>query len=114
MEIILTEMEPMVDIEIRTRFSYYIFRITEPQERMGFLSGGRLGTEPRAAFLASIFLPANRRVNETHQLRTGYRAMFHLVGSRPCILTTSVIVELGFAARPVTSRPTIDSSAGEC
>jgi hypothetical protein len=109
MEIIVTEMEPMVDIEIRTRFSYYIFRITEPRTCKGFLSGGRLGAEPREAFLANTFLPANRCVYKTDQLGTGYRAMFHLEGSKPVILTTSVIMELRFNARPAT-----DSSAGEC
>ena len=109
MEIILTEIEPMVDIEIRTLFSYYIFRITEPKARKGFLSGGRLGAEPREAFLANAFLPANRRVSKADHLRTGYRAMFQLEGSGPHFLTTSVITELGFAAKPAN-----DSSAGEC
>src|SRR5258705_9004813 len=98
MEIIVTEMEPMVDIEIRTRFSYYIFRITEPKTCRGLLSGGRLGTKPREAFLASTFLPANCWISKSDQLETGYRAMFYLGGGGSRILTTSVITELGFAA----------------
>ena len=64
MEVILTEIEPMADIEIRTRFSHYVFRITEPKARKGFLSGGRLGAERCEAFLANIFLPANRRIRK--------------------------------------------------
>ena len=108
MEIRLTEVDPMVDIAIRTRFSYYMFRITEPEECRGFLSGGRLGSKEREAFLASTFLP-NRRISKSKQLETGYRAMFYLAGSGIHILITSVITELGFAATQTT-----DSSMGDC
>src|SRR5262245_22066433 len=109
MEIRLTDVEAMVEIAIRTLYSCYIFRITEPKECRGFLSGGRLGERPREAFLANTFLPENRYVSKTEQLETGYRAMFYLDGSGPDVLTTSVITELGFAATKTT-----DSSPGDC
>jgi len=109
MEVILTEIEPMADIEIRTRFSHYVFRITEPKARKGFLSGGRLGAERCEAFLANIFLPANRRISKADQLEIGYCAVFYLGESGSRILTTSVITKLGFAATQV-----IDSSALDC
>ena len=102
MEIRLMEVEPMVDIAIRTRNSYYIFRLTEPKACRGILSGGRLGTTPRKAFLASTFRPANCRISKLDQLETGYRAMFYLEGSGTHILTTSVITELGFAVTQTT------------
>ena len=109
MEIRLTDVEAMVEIAIRTRYSCYIFRITEPKNCIGFLRGGCLGIRPREAFLANTFLAANSRISKTDQLETGYRARFYLDGTRPQVLTTSVIIELGFAATK-----TIDSSAGDC
>ena len=109
MEIKLSEVDRMVDIAIRTRFSYYIFRITEPGTRRGFLSGGRLGTNEREAFLSSTFLPANGRVRKSKHLETGYRAIFYLAGSGMHILITSVITELGFAATKAN-----EDSPGDC
>jgi hypothetical protein len=109
MEIRLTDVEPMVDIAIRTRFSLYVFRVTEPKESRGLLSGGQLGTKPREAFLANTFLPANRWISKTDQLETGYRAMFYLEGTGPVVLTTSVITELEIGSTEVA-----ESSAGDC
>ena len=110
MEIRLIDVEPMVDIAIRTQFSYYIFRITEPRARRGFLSGGRLGTEQHEAFLACTFRPATLRTSgKLDQLETGRRALFYLEGSGTRTLTTSVITELGFVATQATA-----GSAGDC
>lgn len=108
MEIKLTELEPMVDIAIRTRFSYYIFRITEPKECRGILSGGRLGADRREAYLAGTFLPANRSVSKRERLEAGYRAMFYLEGRGSNVLTTSVITEVEFIANE-----TVDISPGD-
>jgi len=108
MEILLTDVEAMVEITILTRFSCYIFQITEPRECRGFLSGGRLGIRPREAFLANTFLATNRRISKPEQLETGYQAMFYLNGSGPDVLTTSVITELKFAATKTTD------SSGDC
>ena len=110
MEIRLIDVEPMVDIAIRTQFSYYIFRITEPRARRGYLSGGHLGTKQHEAFLACTFLPARFRTSgKSDQLETGHRALFYLEGSRTRTLTTSVITELGFVATQATA-----GSAGDC
>ena len=108
MEIRLADVKPMVDIAIRTRFSCYIFRVTKPSECRGFLSGGRLGSKPREAFLATTFLPTNRWISKTEQLETGYHAMFYLEGTGPVVLTTSVITELTFAVSEVTESPPAD------
>jgi len=99
----------MVEIGIRTQFSYYIFQVTEPTKCTGFLSGGRLGPTPREAFLANTFLSANRCISKTEQLETGYRAMFYLGPGGDHVMTTSVITELAFAAPRRT-----DSSPGDC
>ena len=110
MEIRLIDVEPMADIAIRTQFSHYIFRITEPQARRGFLSGGHLGTKQHEAFLVCTFLPETFRTSrKLDQLETGHRAMFYLEGSRTHTLTTSVITELGFVAIQATA-----GSAGDC
>ena len=110
MEIRLIDVEPMVDIAIRTQFSHYIFRLTEPQARRGFLSGGHLGIKEHEAFLACTFRPANFRTSgKSDQLETGHRALFYLDGSRTRTLTTSVITELGFVATQATA-----ASAGDC
>jgi hypothetical protein len=110
MEIRLIDVEPMVDIAIRTQFSHYIFRITEPRARKGFLSGGRLGTKQHEAFLACTFRPTNFRTGgKLDQLETGHRALFYLDGSSTHTLTTSVITELGLVATQAAAGP-----AGDC
>ena len=109
MEIRLADVEPMVEIAIWTRNSCYIFRVTEPQARKGFLSGGRLGARPREAFLANTFLATNRYISRKDQLAIGYHAMFYLDDTGPDVITTSVIIELGFAAARLA-----DSSAEDC
>lgn len=52
MEINLTEVNPSDQITIRTQFSAYNFRITDPLSGRGIPSGGRLGDEPHDAGLA--------------------------------------------------------------
>lgn len=49
MEINLTEVNPSDQITIRTQFSAYNFRITDPLSGRGIPSGGRLGDEPHDA-----------------------------------------------------------------
>ena len=109
MEISLADVEATVEIAITTVYSCYLFRLTEPKTGRGFLSGGRLGPKPRAAFLANTFLATNRYISKKGRLATGYHAMFYLDGTGPDIITTSVITELGFA---VAKPP--DSSLEDC
>jgi len=109
MEIRLADVEAMAEIAIRTRYSCYIFQLTEPKECRGFLSGGALGTRPRGAFLANTFLASNRCISDAEQLKAGYQAIFYLDGTGPDVLTTSVITELGFVSTKI-----IDSSPEDC
>ena len=109
MEIRLADVEARVEIAIRTVYSRYVFRVTEPKAGRGLLSGGRLGPKPRAAFLANTFLATNRYISKKDRLAIGYHAMFYLDGTGPDIITTSVITDLGFAV----SKP-IDSSPEDC
>ena len=109
MEIRLADVEAMVEIAIRTVYSCYIFQVTEPQACKGFISGGRLGTRPRGAFLANTFAATNRHISNTDRLATGYRAVFYLDGTGPEIMTTSVITSLAFAK----TKPA-DDSAEDC
>lgn len=109
MKISLADVEAAVEIAIRTRYSCYTFRVIEPKTGRGLLSGGRLGTKPREAFLANTFLGTNCYISKKDQLATGYKAMFYLGGTGPEIITTSVITELGFdVAKPN------DSSLEDC
>ena len=105
MEIRLAEVEPMAEIAIRTRNSCYIFCVTEPKGRRGFLSGGRLGPRPRQAFLANTFLATNRFISKKDQLVVGYLALFYLDDTGPDIIVTSVITGLEIAPRPAGSSP---------
>ena len=106
MEIRLADVEAMAEIAIRTLYSCYVFRITEPKASRGLLSGGRLGTKPRDAFLANTFLGTNGYISKKDRLATGYKAMFYLGGTGPEVITTSIITELAFAAtKPTNSSP---------
>ena len=109
MEINLADVGATVEIAIRTQYSIYVFRITEPRTGRGFLSGGRLGPKPRGAFLANAFLGTNRYISKQDRLATGYKAMFYLDGTGPEIITTSVITELRFAVTRAA-----DSSPEDC
>ena len=56
MEIRVTAMRPSDELTIRTHFSDYRFRVMDPVECKGVLSGGRLGAEQHEA----VFVESRR------------------------------------------------------
>ena len=95
MEFTLTELNPSVEISIRTQNSAYRFSLTDRRLCRGFLSGGILGGQQRDAFLAGAVLPNAVRISDSKKLETGTRALFYMdVGDQLCRLITSVITEL--------------------
>ena len=97
MEILVTTMKPNDEITIRTHFSDYSFRVMDPVECKGVLSGGRLGQAQEAVFVETISPTDNAGPSSDH-LGPGDRAVF-LVGSNKLKkLTTSTITEVVVSA----------------
>lgn len=98
MEINLTEVNLSDQITIRTQFSAYSFRITDPLKGRGILSGGRLGDEPHDAFFAGAISPVGAGPCASERLEAGYRAVFLLAGNDdPRRLTTSIVTEINLS-----------------
>ena len=94
MEITVTEMNESDEITIRTRFSDYCFRITDPVLCRGLLKGGVLGSDQCEAIFAGTIKPANLEL-EVKQLEQGSRAIFLVSRHGVDRLTTSIIHEIG-------------------
>ena len=95
MEFTITELNPSVEISIRTQNSAYRFSLTDRRLCRGVLTGGILGREQRDAFLAGTILPNAVRVSDSKKLETGARALFYMdIGDQLCRLVTSAITEL--------------------
>ena len=107
MEILVTEMNPSDEIKIRTQFSDYRFRVTDPVECRGVLTGGKLGTDLHEALLAEAIHPEACETRASVQLEPGDRAVFLFAGNELKRLTTSTITEI------VLSELT-DTSTGDC
>src|SRR5262245_6710865 len=93
MELRLTEMSASDEIKIRTQFSDYSFRLIDPHQCRGVLSGGPLRGGQMAVFAGTIS-PASSEPKPASQLEPGRRAVF-LVGTKSLNkLTTSLITEI--------------------
>ena len=97
MKLRFTDVNAGDEITIRTQFSDYSFRVTDPVQSRGSLSGGALGTQQHDAFLAEGILPASCQGDEPSHLGTGYRAVFLVGGNAFRRLTTSIIIEINLA-----------------
>jgi hypothetical protein len=80
MEIVLTHLNAMDEIFIRTRCNEYRFFVIDPSRCRGFLSGGLLASKPRDAFLAGAIFPKSDCIIESKKLETGARALFCMNG----------------------------------
>lgn len=101
MEFRVTEMNASDEIKIRTQFSDYSFRVTDPVECRGVLRGGQLDQE-HEAILVEIVRPTNS-TPISGQLEPGDRAVF-IVGSDTLKrLTTSAIAAIVFSEVPSTA-----------
>jgi hypothetical protein len=95
MEVRVTEVNASDELTIRTLFSDYTFRVTDPVQRRGLLSGGRLGDQQHEAFFAGAILPpSGQAASQSSRVETGYRAIFVIVGDCLVRLTTSIITEI--------------------
>ena len=96
MEIRVTELNASDEITIRTLFSDYSFRVTEPFQGKGVLTGGRLRQGQEAIFVERI-----RRTKAStclwDRLEPGDRAVFLIGGNNFKKLTTSTITEITLA-----------------
>jgi hypothetical protein len=96
-EINPTEVNASDQITIRTQFSAYSFRITDPLKARGLLSGGLLGDEQHDAFFAGAISPASEELHES-ELEAGYRAVFIIAGGDdPKRLTTAIVTEINLS-----------------
>src|SRR5437762_10775969 len=80
MEVILTDLNAMDEISIRTRCNEYRFFVIDPSRCRGLLNGGLLGSQPRDAFLAGAILPESHSITDSTKLETGARALFYMNG----------------------------------
>lgn len=94
MELRVTELNASDEITIRTQFSDYSFRVTDPVECRGILRGGRLGDQRREAYFAGTTLSASSQSTEPSRLETGYRFVFLIEGNGLKRLTTSIVTEI--------------------
>ncbi len=87
------DMRPNDRIVIKTRNSEYQFSVCDPGNHKGMLSGGKLGAEPREAFLIeSLSRDEYGVVRDFDGLETGGQALFYLSsGHRIERVTTSKI-----------------------
>ena len=102
MKIRLTEMNPNDEIKIRTQFSAYSFRVTNPVESRGVLCGGQLNEEHEAVFV-EIVCPTNSTKPISGQLELGDRAVFILGSEALKRLTTSAITAIVVSEMPSTA-----------
>lgn len=100
MKLRVTDVNAGDEITIRTQFSDYSFRVTDPVQCRGSLSGGPLGNQQHDAFLAEAILSASGQGCEPSRLETGYRAVFLVGGNDFRRLTTSIITEINVAQTP--------------
>jgi hypothetical protein len=96
MEIIFKDLKPDENLLIRTQNSEYRFRVIDPDERRGLLSGGSLGNIRREAVLIGT-LPDGSYIEaaDAETIKTGTRALFFLGATRGIErLITSAIKEI--------------------
>lgn len=93
--IAVKDLNVMEQISICTRNSEYQFRVLEPTERRGFLSGGQFGDEQHEAILVGGLVGNESRGRLSAGLEIGACALFYIaVKERVTRLTTSMIVNL--------------------
>jgi hypothetical protein len=97
MEIRLTDTKALDEISIRTNHSDYSFRVTDPVESRGLLSGGRLGNKPCEALFSGVLIPSTFKKRAT--LEVGTRALFYVtINNRLKFMITSLITSLAISA----------------
>lgn len=103
MELRVTEMNLSEEIMIRTQFSNYSFRVTDPVQCRGILRGGLLGSRQHDVIFVETLLPPNSDQRASPFLETGGRAVFLVGLNNPNRITTSYISEIYLSPMAVIS-----------
>src|ERR1700743_3152182 len=92
MEIKFEEIHSKDQLLIQTANSEYRFNVTDPEQRIGRLTGGTLGDNERDAVLIGSVSDKGKLADVAPALKTGERAVFYLTAKRGIEhLITSVI-----------------------
>ena len=104
MWITVKDLKQMDEVSIRTQNSEYRFRVTDPTECKGLLSGGLLGEVQHEASLCYQVGEGDQQPQFSARLEIGLCAFFH-VYVRDCLrlLTTSEILDVSLARIPTQS-----------
>jgi hypothetical protein len=100
MGITVKDLNALDEIAIRTRHSEYRFRITDPHQGRGLLTGGLFGEDEHDAIVTGSPAPADLHSHFSTQLEIGSSAFFYVsVEDSVRLLTTTTITDLTLAAR---------------
>jgi len=101
MWITVKDLKQMDEVTIRTQNSEYRFRVTDPTECKGLLSGGLLGEVQHEASLCYEVVEGDLQPQFTARLEIGRCAFFHVyVRDKLRRLTTSEILDVSLARIP--------------
>ena len=101
MWISVKDLQHMDEISIRTQNSMYRFRVTDPTECKGLLSGGLLGEAQHEASLRYVVATDGQQPQVSARLEIGGCASFHVyVRNSLRRLTTSEILDVSLAQIP--------------
>ncbi|HEX6648779.1 MAG TPA: hypothetical protein VF075_04555 [Pyrinomonadaceae bacterium] len=93
--IVITDLNAMDQISIRTQHSEYEFQVTEPAQCRGVLSGGLFGEEQHEAILTGAIAADRSQGRFSTELEIGTCAFFYVAAAESLkSLTTSVITNL--------------------
>ena len=101
MWISVKDLKQMDEISIRTQNSQYLFRVTEPVQGKGLLSGGLLGPVQHEACLCDEVSTDDQELQFSVRLEIGCCAFFY-VSVRGSLrrLTTSEILDVSWGRSP--------------
>jgi len=101
MWITMKDLKQMDEVSIRTQNSEYRFRVTDPTECKGLLSGGLLGEVQHEASLCYEVVEGGQQPQFAARLEIGRCAFFHVyVRDSLRRLTTSEILDVSVARIP--------------
>ena len=96
------DLKQMDEISIRTQNSQYLFRVTEPAQGKGLLSGGLLGPVQHEACLCDEVSTDDQEPQFSARLEIGCCAFFYVyVRGSLRRLTTSEILDVSWGRIPV-------------
>ncbi|HSE97968.1 MAG TPA: hypothetical protein VLD57_06815 [Blastocatellia bacterium] len=96
MKVEFEEIDKEDHVLIRTQNSEYNFKVLDPEERRGVLSGGTLGEKTRDAILVGA-VPTNfkQETSDSLAVQTGARALFFITAKTGVErLITSVVTDI--------------------